>query len=57
MLAAAARAATGRRALAARVSDARMARLAAEGGGNVEAAILTDLVAKARQWLYAPDPI
>ena len=53
---AAARAAAGRRALAARVSDARMARLSAEGGGNVEAAILTDLVTKARQWLYAPDP-
>ena len=53
--AASARTAAGRRALAARVSDERMARLAGEGGGNVEAAILTDLVARARQWLYAPD--
>jgi hypothetical protein len=52
----AARIAAGRRALVARVSDERMARAAADGGGNVEAAILTDLVAKARQWLYAPDP-
>jgi hypothetical protein len=54
--AAVARTASGRRTLARRVSADRMQRLCAEGGGNVEVAVLSDLVDKASRWLYAEDP-
>src|SRR4030042_1699981 len=45
----------GRRALAARVPAERMRRASSEGGGNVEVAVLSNLVGKARDWLYAGD--
>jgi hypothetical protein len=53
--AAAERAAAGRRALAARMSAERMHRASAEESGNVEVAVLSDLIGKARDWLYAGD--
>jgi hypothetical protein len=53
---AAARIAAARRALARRVPAEHMGRLRAEGGGNVEVAVLSDLVGKASRWLYAADP-
>jgi hypothetical protein len=53
--AAAERTAAGRRALAARVPVERMRRISSEGGGNVEVAVLSDLVGKAEAWLYAGD--
>lgn len=45
----------GRRALAARVPAERMRRLGAEGGGNVQTAVLADLIGKATSWLYEGD--
>ena len=54
--AARARTALARRALAARVPEERMRRASADGGGNVEVAVLADLIGKARDWLYAEDP-
>jgi hypothetical protein len=32
-----------------------MRRICAEGGGNVEVAVLSELVGKAVRWLYAGD--
>jgi hypothetical protein len=55
--AAAERAAAGRRALLHRVPADRMRRICSEGGGNVEVAVLSDLIAKAQAWLYAVDPV
>jgi hypothetical protein len=54
--AAAERAAAGRRALIHRVPADRMRRICSEGGGNVEVAVLSDLIGKAQTWLYAGDP-
>jgi hypothetical protein len=54
--AAAERVAAGRRALVHRVSADRMRRICSEGGGNVEAAVLSDLIGKAQNWLYEGDP-
>jgi hypothetical protein len=53
--AAAERTAAGRRALATRVPAEHMRRASSEGGGNVEVAVLSNLVGKARDWLYAGD--
>jgi len=50
-----ARIAAARRALVRRIPAERMQQLCAEGGGNVEVAVLTDLIGKASQWLYAGD--
>jgi hypothetical protein len=54
--AAAGRAADARRALVKRVPPDRMRRISSEGGGNVEVAVLSDLIGKAQAWLYAEDP-
>jgi hypothetical protein len=54
--AAAERTSAGRRALAARVPAERMRRAGTEGGGNVEAAVLSGLIGKAAAWLYGGDP-
>jgi hypothetical protein len=53
--AAATRIEAGRLSLAARVPAERMQRICGEGGGNVEVAVLGDLVGNARSWLYAGD--
>ena len=49
------RTSAGRRALAARVPAERMRRAGTEGGGNVEAAVLSGLIGKATAWLYGGD--
>lgn len=46
---------TARRSLAARVPAERMHRLGSEGSGNVQIAVLADLVGKAERWLYEGD--
>jgi len=53
--AAAERTSAGRRALAARFPAERMRRAGTEGGGNVEAAVLSGLIGKATAWLYGGD--
>jgi hypothetical protein len=50
--AAAERTRLARAALAARVPAERMRRICSEGGSNVEAAVLSDLIGKAHTWLY-----
>jgi len=49
---AAERTSSARRALAARIPAERMRRICSEGGSNVEAAVLSDLIGKAEAWLY-----
>jgi hypothetical protein len=50
------RVAAGRRALIHRMTADRMRRICSEGGRNVEVAVLSDLIGKARDWLYAGNP-